>query len=186
MTQTAKDLPDAEVIGLLANKRGDFPQSLINQYQRKRSLSPQQWLWAHKLAQEVLDARAEAPAADMTALFKVLEGAEIRLARFLLGKEEIKLKRNAAGTSYYALMGDGHLGSVLNNGQFRPGAGLRGSGVSKAQLIEGLEAFGADPVGMSIKYGLATGTCGICGRRLTDPESVALGIGPICMERIGG
>lgn len=30
------------------------------------------------------------------------------------------------------------------------------------------------------------GTCALCGRPLTTPESVALGIGPICIERVGG
>ena len=30
------------------------------------------------------------------------------------------------------------------------------------------------------------GTCALCGRPLTTPESVALGIGPVCLERLGG
>lgn len=29
-------------------------------------------------------------------------------------------------------------------------------------------------------YGIATGNCMICGRQLTNPESVSFGIGPIC------
>jgi len=29
----------------------------------------------------------------------------------------------------------------------------------------------------------ASSTCRICGRRLTDPESVKLGIGPICIKK---
>ena len=38
----------------------------------------------------------------------------------------------------------------------------------------------------SVAYGHLTGSCGVCGRRLTDPESVALGIGPVCLAKIGG
>jgi hypothetical protein len=34
------------------------------------------------------------------------------------------------------------------------------------------------------RYGRETGTCGVCHRTLTDPESVALGIGPICRQGI--
>lgn len=30
------------------------------------------------------------------------------------------------------------------------------------------------------------GSCGLCGRPLTTPESVALGIGPVCIDRLGG
>ena len=33
------------------------------------------------------------------------------------------------------------------------------------------------------RYGRETGTCGVCHRTLTDPESVALGIGPICRQK---
>ena len=30
------------------------------------------------------------------------------------------------------------------------------------------------------------GTCAMCGRPLTTPESVSLGIGPVCFEKLGG
>ena len=33
-------------------------------------------------------------------------------------------------------------------------------------------------------YGDNTGSCGICGRELTDPLSVKRGIGPVCHERL--
>lgn len=34
-------------------------------------------------------------------------------------------------------------------------------------------------------YGRASGSCGMCGKRLTTPTSLKLGIGPICAERVG-
>lgn len=34
-------------------------------------------------------------------------------------------------------------------------------------------------------FGHATGTCLVCARTLTDPESVARGIGPVCAARFG-
>ena len=30
------------------------------------------------------------------------------------------------------------------------------------------------------------GRCGVCGRPLTTPESIECGIGPVCLERLGG
>lgn len=33
------------------------------------------------------------------------------------------------------------------------------------------------------EYGRQTGTCMVCSRRLSDPESVARGIGPVCARR---
>lgn len=35
------------------------------------------------------------------------------------------------------------------------------------------------------KFGHTTGTCLVCARTLTDPESVARGIGPVCASRFG-
>lgn len=34
-------------------------------------------------------------------------------------------------------------------------------------------------------YGMRSGTCGCCGKKLTTPESIALGIGPICAGKLG-
>jgi hypothetical protein len=33
------------------------------------------------------------------------------------------------------------------------------------------------------EYGLRTHTCGCCGRTLTNPDSIAMGIGPICAAK---
>lgn len=35
------------------------------------------------------------------------------------------------------------------------------------------------------QFGQQFGVCGICGRTLTDPPSVARGIGPVCVKRLG-
>lgn len=43
----------------------------------------------------------------------------------------------------------------------------------------------ADPAAAATAYGKATGQCSCCGRELTNEESIALGIGPICKERFG-
>lgn len=33
-------------------------------------------------------------------------------------------------------------------------------------------------------YGREIGVCGVCNRTLTDPDSIALGIGPVCATRL--
>lgn len=48
-----------------------------------------------------------------------------------------------------------------------------------------LVALEADPATVIAEHGKATGSCGCCGRELTDPESIARGIGPVCIEQAG-
>lgn len=43
-----------------------------------------------------------------------------------------------------------------------------------------LAAIAVDVKGAMIKYGLELGKCGRCNRTLTDAESRAAGIGPVC------
>jgi hypothetical protein len=40
-----------------------------------------------------------------------------------------------------------------------------------------------DPLMHSQLFGAAVGACGVCGSPLTDPESIRLGIGPICLKK---
>lgn len=43
----------------------------------------------------------------------------------------------------------------------------------------------ADPKTAAIAHGLKMGNCACCGRDLTDPESIAAGIGPVCAAKYG-
>jgi hypothetical protein len=43
----------------------------------------------------------------------------------------------------------------------------------------------SDPLAAAVLHGKQTGHCSCCGRELENPESVRLGIGPICREKWG-
>lgn len=43
----------------------------------------------------------------------------------------------------------------------------------------------ADPATAAKAFGKHTGRCSCCGRELTDPASIAAGIGPVCAENYG-
>lgn len=55
-----------------------------------------------------------------------------------------------------------------------------------AEALPELEKIEADPMGYAKEQGLLTGQCACCGRALTDPESISIGIGPICLGKLGG
>lgn len=48
-----------------------------------------------------------------------------------------------------------------------------------------LERIEADPKQAMLDYGLQSGVCGRCSSPLTDPESLARGIGPKCAQKSG-
>lgn len=53
-------------------------------------------------------------------------------------------------------------------------------GALKGDAPAMLAEIEADPKGCAIAYGKATGNCCICSKTLTNPESIAAGIGPVC------
>jgi hypothetical protein len=53
------------------------------------------------------------------------------------------------------------------------------------ELVDEVRAVVADPKQAAIAYGKEYGICCICNRTLTDPDSIANGIGPICADNFG-
>lgn len=48
-----------------------------------------------------------------------------------------------------------------------------------------LAKIAADPAAASVAYGLHIGSCGVCGRTLTNDDSRERGIGPRCAAKLG-
>jgi hypothetical protein len=51
-------------------------------------------------------------------------------------------------------------------------------------LREAVKVLLGDPKAASQAYAQESGCCGVCGRTLTTPESLAAGIGPECAKRV--
>ena len=64
-------------------------------------------------------------------------------------------------------------------GSQRPGSAYQG------KMVDALREVAADPRAASVAYGRELGRCGVCGRTLTDADSIAAGIGPVCAGRVG-
>lgn len=56
---------------------------------------------------------------------------------------------------------------------------------NRAHRSQILKAIAADPIECLQRYGHELGCCGVCARTLTDETSRAIGIGPVCRERMG-
>lgn len=123
----------------------------------------------------------------------------------LLSLASLKLQRDQAlREGYYAVDGNRYHISLPIKGKWKDWMFLAtgsdyhdrktmvmrkpdGSFVFKsARGEEILSAILADPIGCMQAYGAITGRCAVCQRKLEDPESVRLGIGPVCIQRLLG
>jgi hypothetical protein len=83
---------------------------------------------------------------------------------------------NNAGSIYVKDNGN-YAGKITPAGKF---LALR---EARAEIAAELQALAADPLAALSAHGHATGQCSCCGRPLSNPESVRLGICPICGGR---
>jgi hypothetical protein len=104
-------------------------------------------------------------------------------AKLLAGRLEFRKKN---GEPLWWVIYDGVLVGKAEGGAITGfGAKIRAAGLDAADILAALDEFERDPAAALKAHGIATGSCGCCGRELTDPESIERGIGPICWERGG-
>lgn len=126
---------------------------------------------------------ANAPAVNVTALeeaFAKAAGSQKRAPKLYVNGMKIypaKADSQNAG-ALYVCGGPGYLGKVLGGKFFR-------SRECTTEMEAVVLAVLADPKGMAIKHGILTKECSVCGITLTDPDSIAAGIGPICATKFG-
>ena len=183
-------LSDDAAQDLLQFCQGSFARSLWNQ-SHNRQLSPAQLAWAHKLACDLLqESQQEANSGDaqFARLFDVFEAAKSRgLKRLTLRLSGVNVKPNRDLTMLWVTsQTETEIGNYGEQpkylGKVTPNSlDSRLADEVKNVLIEAAN----DPLTAAIRYGRETGSCSCCGRDLTNPESIRLGIGPICREKFG-
>lgn len=124
----------------------------------------------------------------VAAMFKAAEKAGMKRPMFRLQSdtegpygqpEQVRIYLADRGDRYYVKVDDLYVGYLDERGEVD-------SRLERiASVMQVLQAVEADPLGTFADYGLKTKRCGICGRKLSDPESVRLGIGPICIGKMG-
>lgn len=113
-------------------------------------------------------------------------GASLRAPRLRLAGLTIKPAK-ATSANAGALYVQGLAADKSENvylGKIAGGKFYRSRDCSAEQEAKVLAACD-DPLGAAVAYGRLTGACACCGRELTNSESIARGIGPICAEQWG-
>jgi len=164
------------------NKYGTLTEKQFETVQRLTAQSAQ--FMAERQAERI--ARAEsAPEVTVGAIEVAFSNAKqagikfpkLRLDTFVFSPASETSKN--VGAIYIKNKEDGmYLGKVM-------GGRLFTSRDCDTATTERIVAVSSDPKQAAIAYGQKFGKCAICARALTDKDSIALGIGPICAEKYG-
>lgn len=139
---------------------------------------------AERDAQKVAEAAARTVAVDLGAIHKMFDVArDSGLKKLCYRANGLVLTPAKAGSAnaggiYVKSRGGEYLGKVM-------GTKFMACREATDDHKTALNAIAADPAGEAVRYGRNTGECSCCGRELTDPASIAAGIGPICANKWG-
>lgn len=179
-------------MGLPPFKYWEFPGSLLDAYTKYGSFTDGQLAAIRKCMARDAERKAEnaanaktAPAVDISGIEKAFAAAAAK------GKKKLKLflgafeyspaganSRNPGAT--YVKKGNDYLGKIVA-GKFH-----KAYGCTEETAAAIIEHAGKVTDFESIKVlGRDTGVCCCCGAELTDPDSIAAGIGPICAKKWG-
>lgn len=166
----------------------NFIQDLLTQiatYDRERGVA----LWNELRDEDRAGQLTFSRASETINALKTLR-AELRLSKQASTSDAAAPKRPEVPEGRYAVETDeGHLAfyqvEVSSKGFFtvylQTSDELRKMAWSTAQGV--LVKIEKDPKAASIRYGQELGVCGVCNRTLTNEESRAKGIGPVCESR---
>ena len=178
-----------EIISELRKMQGwnDFAKSLLSQYGRNGGLSERQWeaaertiLKSRETTARLEQNRKQVDVSRLSNLLKTALESGIKNPAFRVGSLQFSLApttgRNVGAV--YVRFGKEYAGKIMG-GVFMPVA------TAPDWLGENIEDVAKDPRGKAVEHGRLTGRCSCCGRELSDPKSVALGIGPVCADQWG-
>jgi hypothetical protein len=159
-------------------KYNDFVSDLLS----RKNLSVSQESWLHYIAtQDVIDSETPAEDGDYLKLVNTMYNAVQNNVR--------KLQVRLPGITLSTVNKGANIGCVYvyENNQYV--AKITTSGVLMGNVSDDvknlLEDANDNLLQLAKIYGHESGSCSICGRKLDNPLSVQMGIGPICAKRFG-
>ena len=162
----------------------DFAMSLLGQYVRKGDLSEKQWDAAERTITKIKN-KAERRETltrdvDVSRIKTLLETAKVKKPVFRAAELAFSLApmNGRNGGAVYVKRGPDYQGKIMD-GKFMP------VGACHTATADAVVRVASDPRGEAVQHGKVTGRCSCCGRELTDPVSIEMGIGPICASNWG-
>lgn len=168
----------------------EFAASLLDSVRKFGGLTPAQLAAAERAIVRRDEARAAraareaaAPVVDIARIAQAFAAAlasGLKRPKLSLGEYRFSLAPSTGQNAgaVYVKAGDTYLGKV-KDGKFS-----RSRDCSDKDQ-DAILAACADPFAAAVAHGQRTGQCSCCQRELTNAESIALGIGPICRSKWG-
>lgn len=187
--EAVSTLAKASVGGL-----SDFAKSLLSKAQAGSRMSQAQVSWVYKLAQDEVEARsAKAPKAvsgvDASGILGALTSAYVsglKRPRLRLTSPDgvavvvmFMMAGSNAGGAWVTANGE-LAGKIDANGEYTP-RNAQGEELMVFMALSSMASVGS----ALFAHGQMSSQCGCCGLPLTNPESIARGIGPICAVKFG-
>jgi len=149
-----------------------------------RKLSDKQISWIHYLATEHLKKEVEVESEDDGLFIQLVEKMYAKIKqnsrRFkvkLPGNVTIStVNKGVNQGALYLYENENYIGKITPKGQLR----LKSFDQSIHDLMEDANE---NVLKLAQLYGHQTGCCSVCGRELSDPISIRMGIGPVCAKR---
>jgi len=161
-----------------------FATSLLQQYVMKGDLSDKQWDAAErtitKVRQKADNREKNTRSVDVSRIKTLLETAKVKRPVFRAAELAFSLAPSNGKNSgaVYIKRNADYQGKIMS-GQFIPVSSCHPS------TADAVVRVAANPRGEAVQHGKVTGRCSCCGRELTDPVSIEMGIGPVCASNWG-
>jgi len=164
-----------------------FAASLLEGVQKFGSLTEKQIAAAERLmasdAERDAQRAAQRAAAPVAKTYPALTAVVTAFAHVTIG--QIGFSKKNGEPLWWVKSGDALVGKLDADGLQLWNGKIAKAGLDRAAIEAALDEIERDPKLALAAHGHATGSCGCCGRELTDPESIERGIGPICAGKIG-
>jgi hypothetical protein len=171
-------LSDAKSYLSMNVKFNTFVDDLLS----KKKLTVSQESWIHYLAtQDLIDSETPVVFGPYKQLVnKMYDAGAYRATKFQVRLPGITLSTVNKGQNFgcvYVYENNQYVAKITSTGDL--------IGNASEDVMNLLEDANDNLLQLAKIYGHETGSCSICARKLSDPLSVQMGIGPICAKRLG-
>lgn len=173
-----------------------FAMSMVEQYRRKRQLSPKQWRWVSTLTERAINgypAPQVENVGDFTGVIALMGRAAMSLKYPKIRLQDAQGRHVVLAVAGKRAKAPGTVnvtdglpfGQNTWYGRIDKDGSWTRSRAADDVIGSLLTSVAQDPAGTAARHGKLTGNCCFCNRALEDARSTEVGYGPVCAKNFG-